>query len=194
MDDLEKAMLSESGTGFAQMGHNSRQVLQDMVAEAQSLEADTELLELQLKEKKTALLDLTDIKIPALMQEFGQTMVRLANGVTVDVVDNIQASISKDKADDAFAWLRKNEYGDLIKNQVITTFGAGEDEQAVATRKRLEELGHGIVEQKESVHASTLKSFVTKYILEPIEGAPPLPREPFGVFEGKRAKIKMPKK
>ena len=51
-------------------------------------------------------------------------------------------------------------------------------------------LHFGAVEQKEAVHASTLRSFVK----ERLKSGLPLPAETFKLFEGKKTVIKRPKR
>lgn len=188
---LAQEMQSSSGSGFQLPSAATREGLLELIQKARTLEAEVELLELQLKEKKTESTRLTDIEIPALLAEWGTTKWR-SGAIEVEVVDNIQASITKERSQAAFDWLRDNGYDDLIKNQVIASFGRGEDEDAEKLAHEISVKGAGVVEQRQFIEPPTLKKFVKDYLTkERADDEPPLPEDVFGVFRGKRAKIKV---
>jgi hypothetical protein len=74
---------------------------------------------------------------------------------------------------------------DLIKNNVICSFGRGEDEKAAEFAQAARERGLS-PEQKQDVHAQTLKAWVR----ERVEGGDSFPMDLFGAFVGQRATIK----
>ena len=49
----------------------------------------------------------------------------LSDGSSVEIAEDIQANITKEKEGEAFGWLRSNNHGDLIKNQIKVDFGRG---------------------------------------------------------------------
>ena len=54
----------------------------------------------------------------------------MKDGSNVEIKPFYTGTISKEKQEEAFEWLRDNGYEDLIKNQVIVKFGRAEDEKA----------------------------------------------------------------
>ena len=99
---------------------------------------------------------LSEQTIPNLMQQAGISMLKLADGSSVEVKPFYSARIPVSKAAEAFTWLRDNGSGDMIKNQISLEFGKSEDNEAKALVEELKQKGLA-VKQKESVHPSTSK-------------------------------------
>ena len=122
--------------------------------------------------------------VPDAMDALGMRALTTDSGVQVNVKDDIHASISKDNMSQAYEWLRTNNHGDLIKNQVQVTFNRNQDNlagdfYADAMQKGLD------VERKERVHPSTLKAWVREMRTKGVA----VPMETFGVYEGRIAKM-----
>ena len=83
-----------------------------------------------------------------------------------------------------FNWLRENNHGDLIKNNVSLTFGRNQDNEAKSIVDDLRKKGHN-VKQAEKVEPMTLKAFVR----EQIEKGKDVPADLFGVYVATRTKI-----
>jgi hypothetical protein len=129
-----------------------------------------------------------EIAIPEKMTELGVKQLKLSDGWEVKIDQYYSASIGAEKKEAAFAWLRAHKHDDIIKNEIITSFGRGDDEKAKKVAELLE--GANIVyTQKESVHAQTLKAFVKGEI----EKGEELPMDLFSVYIGNRAKLIPPK-
>ena len=107
------------------------------------------------------------------------------DGSTVSVQTFYGASIPKDRTEEAFNWLRTNNYGDLIKNVVSVSFGRNEDNVAKSVAGELQSKGFA-TSQKEWVEPMTLKAFVK----EQVEAGRAIPSDLFGIFTGRKAKIK----
>jgi len=144
-----------------------------------------ETLEKSLKEAEEEARRLSEEVIPTLMQQAGVSSIKLDNGTSVEVSPYYYAKISEDKKAEAFQWLRENDHGDLIKNNVSVSFGKGEDSNAVNLKSELEAKGL-VVDQKQDVHWQTLRGFVK----EQIEKNKTLPSETFGLYIANRTKIK----
>jgi len=142
-------------------------------------------LEAEIKEKKRELLKLTDEDLPATMQELGLSAFTTDDGASITIKPTYGAHIKADNREEAFEWLRKNEFGDLIKNSVICTFGRGEDETATQFLSLAEESGF-TPQQKTEVHPQTLKAWVR----EQVEEGTSFPLDLFGAYIGQRATIK----
>tara|TARA_R110000868_G_scaffold106883_2_gene292777 strand:+ start:599 stop:1141 length:543 start_codon:yes stop_codon:yes gene_type:complete len=144
-----------------------------------------ETIQKSLKEAEEESRRLSEEVIPTLMQQAGVSSIKLDNGTSVEVSPYYYAKISEDKKAEAFQWLRENDHGDLIKNNVSVSFGKGEDSNAVNLKSELEAKGL-VVDQKQDVHWQTLRGFVK----EQIEKNKTLPSETFGLYIANRTKIK----
>lgn len=138
-----------------------------------------------LKERKAALLKMTDEDLPAVLEEIGVQSFTLDDGSKVEVKPLYGASIPAARKEEAFDWLRENGFDDIIKNDVICSFGRGEDDKAVEFARAARERGLS-PEQKQGVHAQTLKAWVR----ERVESGDSFPMDLFGAFVGQRATIK----
>lgn len=138
-----------------------------------------------LKSLQTEARLLSEQEIPNLMQQAGVSMLKLADGSSVEVKPLYTAKIPVSKQDEAYTWLRDNGYGDIIKNNVTVTFGKSEDNAARSVFHDLKEAGHNVV-QKEKVEPMTLKAFVR----EQIENGHNIPMDLFGVYVANKTNIK----
>jgi len=141
-------------------------------------------LEDKLKKKKEEELKLSEQDIPNLMQKAGVAALKLTDGSSVEIKPYYGARIPASRTDEAFDWLRENNYGDLIKNNVTLTFGRNEDNVAKTLVDELRQKGHN-VKQAEKVEPMTLKAFVR----EQIEKGKNVPADLFGVYVATRTKI-----
>ena len=132
---------------------------------------------------------LSEQEIPNLMQQAGISMLKLADGSSVEVKPFYAAKIPVSKTDEAFDWLSSNGYGDLIKNQVSLTFGKSEDNIANSIVEDLKGKGHN-VSQKKKVEPQTLKAFVK----EAIQNGESVPMDLFGVYISNKTTIKTKEK
>ena len=136
----------------------------------------------KLKEVETTLSEQT---IPNLMQQAGISMLKLADGSSVEVKPFYSARIPASKSEEAFNWLRENGHGDMIKNQVSLEFGMRQDNEAKALIEELKQKGLA-VQQKTSVHPSTLRGFVREQIQDLGKD---VPAELFGTYVANKTKI-----
>ena len=138
----------------------------------ENLKRVVELAELQLaqEEKVKILSDQLDVEakklreisqnqFPSLMDEISLKSFTLISGRVISVIPKVKASITEPRKAKAFAWLRGNNHGGIIKNEVISSFGKGEDEKAALLKIELLKKGFE-TKQKESVHGNTLSAFV----------------------------------
>ena len=68
--------------------------------------------------------------IPTLMNEMSLSSLKLADGSSVEIKKIYGASIPIEKREAAFNWLRNNDLGDIIKNEITVSFGRNEDNKA----------------------------------------------------------------
>ena len=149
-------------------------------------EARVKAAEKELEAAKASLRDIAEHRFPTLMDELGLTEFTTSNGLKVTVREKIRASIPKAKEAEALAWLDDHDHSSLIKRQFIVDFHKGEDgwakKFAADLRKRKREVR---VNEKKSVHANTLSSFVK----EKLEAGEEIPIELFGVFRQRSTKL-----
>lgn len=76
--------------------------------------------------------DISSRVIPELLAEQGLSSLKLADGSSVTVKREYRCTLPKEdeRRQSAYNWLRDNGLGDIIKNNVIVTFGRGEDDKA----------------------------------------------------------------
>ena len=132
--------------------------LSSLVSQVQDVNDQISNMETELKRLNKIKYQLETERIPALMEEMGQTKGTF-NGVEVKLVQKIDARITEANKEAAFAWLRENGHDGIIKNDVTMSFSKGEDNLAGDVIGLLRDKGFDPV-QKTSVHASTLKSFI----------------------------------
>jgi len=120
-----------------------------------------------------------------MLTEMGLSYLKLADGSSVEVKTNYSATITLANKEKAINWLRENGLGDIIKNELIVSFGRNEDNKAAAYAELAKGQGYQPT-QKLKVEPMTLKALVR----ERIEGGKPLPTEIFNVFIGNKTTIK----
>ena len=148
------------------------------------LQKQIEEQEDKLKTLKNKSRDLEERVIPEMMQEAGVSLLKLADGSTVEVKPFYAAKIPESRVDEAFSWLRNRGYEDLIKNTITASFGRGQDNQVSELVKVCEDNGFAY-NKKEKVEPMTLKAFVR----EQVEGGKELPFDLFGVYIANKTKI-----
>ena len=156
------------------------------------LDYDIQIEELEetLKELKRERAILSEDTIPQQMQELGISDTTMADGSRVTIKEGFHCRIPKDKIEEAHTYLRENELGDIIKNQVTTSFGTGEDNMAGDLAGHIQDQ-YGITpDVKESVHPSTLKATLKKRHEEGLSD----PDDLFGIFIRPETKITKGKK
>ena len=163
---------------------NDAKVLSDQVVKLKILEDKILKAEDDLKKLKEDADVLSGEVIPTMMTEMNISTLKLADGTAVEVKPIYGASISPERKEEAFNWLRINGLGDLIKNEVTVSFGRNEDNKAIAYANLAAENGYQ-PSQKLKVEPMTLKALVR----ERIEAGKDMPSDLFNVFAGNRTKI-----
>ena len=161
------------------------QSLADQVEKLEALQKRLELQEDNMKNTKKELEYLSGEVIPTMMSEMGLSHLKLMDGSSVDVKPNYSASISVVNREAAFAWLRNNGLGDIIKNEISVSFGRNEDNKAADYANLAESQGYQ-PQQKLKVEPMTLKALVR----ERLEAGKEMPTEIFNVFVGNKTTIK----
>jgi hypothetical protein len=154
------------------------------VKDLQGLENEIEALEEKLKHTKRDLETLSGDVIPTMMAEMGLTQLKLMDGSSVDVKPYYAANITVKNREAAYKWLRENDLGDIIKNDVTVSFGRNEDNKAADYANLAQSHGYQPT-QKLKVEPMTLKALVRERIEKGVE----MPMDIFNVFVGNRTKL-----
>ena len=159
--------------------------LADQVERLEMLNLEIEQAEENLKNKKKKQEHLSGEVIPTMMSEMGLSQLKLMDGSSVDVKPNYSANITIANREAAFNWLRNNGLGDIIKNEILVSFGRNEDNKAADYAALAQERGFQPT-QKLKVEPMTLKALVR----ERIEAGKEMPTELFNIFVGNKTTIK----
>ena len=142
--------------------------------------------EKHLQDLKAKADDIGSRVIPELLAEQGLTSLKLADGSSVSVKKEYRCTLPKDdsKREQCYKWLRDNQLGDIIKNNVSVTFGRGEDDKA---RQLLDlAVANGFEpSQKSDVSWNTL----TALFRERIESGLDMPSDVFSTWIKDKTKI-----
>ena len=138
----------------------------------------------KLKQLKSTEATLSEQTIPGLMHKAGISSIKLEDGTKVEVKPFYSARIPISRTEEAYAWLRSNGHGDLIKNNVMLSFGRNQDNEAKSLVEDLRSKGH-TVKQTEKVEPMTLKAFVK----EQIQNGKNVPSDVFGVYVASKTKL-----
>ena len=159
--------------------------LADKIKELQAHQQQLEIQEDAIKQKKKDIEYLSGEVIPTMLSEMGLSFLKLQDGSSVEVKTNYSATITQAKKEEAFNWLRQNGLGDIIKNEVVVSFGRSEDDKAAAYAEL--EKGQGLEPtQKLKVEPMTLKALVR----ERLEAGKEMPTELFNIYVGNKTTIK----
>ena len=139
----------------------------------------------QLKKKEDYRTKLSEEVLPSLFSEVGLSELKLSDGRKIKVSEYYRAAIKVENREAAYAWMRNNGFGDLVKNQVTCSFGRNEDEKASSLISDLSERGLEPA-QREWVEPSTLRAFVR----EQYEAGREIPMDLLGAYIGHKTTIK----
>mgnify|MGYP001572917792 FL=1 len=158
--------------------------LSTYVIQLQSLEDEVKIMEENLKRKKEAADKISEEVIPEIMEQMKLKTLKLQDGSAIEVKEIYGASIPVANKEGAYKWLRDNDLGDLIKNEITVSFGRGEDNKANDYASLAEKNGYQ-PSQKMKVEPMTLKALYR----ERVESNQDLPSEHFNLFKGNKTKI-----
>jgi len=158
--------------------------LSDRVIELKNLEDEISNAEESVSKLKEKAKTLSQFEIPVMMEEMHITKLKLKDGESVEIKKIYGASIPQEHQEAAFTWLRENDLGDIIKNDITVTFGRGEDNKASEYANLAQGQGYEPV-QKIGVHPQTLKAVVR----ERLESGQEMPSDIIKTYAGNSTKI-----
>ena len=158
--------------------------LSNYVINLQRLEEEIIKEETLLKQKKERADKISSEVIPEIMESMKLKTLKLQDGSAIEVKEIYSATIPVANKERAYQWLRDNDLGDLIKNEITVSFGRGEDNKASEYADLAK--GNGFEPtQKLKVEPMTLKALFR----ERSEKNEELPSEHFNLFKGNKTKI-----
>ena len=158
--------------------------LSNYVINLQKLEEEIIKEETLLKQKKERADKISSEVIPEIMESMKLKTLKLQDGSAIEVKEIYSATIPVANRERAYQWLRENDLGDLIKNEITVSFGRGEDNKAAGYADFVKGQGYQ-PSQKLKVEPMTLKALYR----ERVEAKQDLPSEHFNLFKGNRTKI-----
>lgn len=157
--------------------------------ELKKLELEEEMARVEA-ELKTYQMNL----VPEVMAEIGLTEIKTKGGMTIELRQEVRASLPKDpeKRDRAFAYLKDTGNDGLITQEIIVNYGrdAGEfAEQLLSALEQMNVREHATVEHQKTINFQSMLAFLRRELKE----GKPVPLEAFGAFVQNMAKLKLPK-
>ena len=155
------------------------------VEKLKSIQSEIKSLEDRAKDLKNDEKHFSCIVIPKLMEDMNLKSLKLRDGSELTIKDIYGATIKADKKAEAHQWLRDQGLGDIVKNNIIVSFGQGEDNKAVAYATLARSEGYEPI-QEEKVHPQTLKVVMKEWK----DNGREVPSELFWTFDGNQTSIK----
>ena len=182
MSDLQKMFVEDAPQQLDNL--NNVETLSSHVLELQKLEDEIKMDEERLARKKEQHDKLSQQVIPEIMESMKLKTMKLRDGSGIEIKEIYSATIPLDKKEGAFNWLRNNDLGDLIKNEITVSFGRNEDNKAREYANLAESSGYQ-PQQKLKVEPMTLKALYRERVEKDLD----LPSEHFNLFKGNKTKI-----
>ena len=113
------------------------QSLADQVEKLEYLQKRLELQEQNMKSLKSEIQKVSGDIIPTMMSEMGLAELKLHDGSHLKVSTSYRATITEANKEAAFNWLRENGLGDIIKNEILVSFGRNEEIGRASCRERV---------------------------------------------------------
>ena len=174
----------DEAEAFASVDADKGKTLSNLVRTLRALEEQITDSETHIKALKAEKHKLTTELIPSLMSEMGTERIDV-DGVAVTIKAIVHASIPEERREEAFSWLREHGHEDIIKNDVVLSFGKGQDNVVKSLISGLR--GDGFdPEHKVHVHPMTLKAFIR----EQLEKGGALNLDLFGAYVLNTAEIR----
>ena len=181
-EDLQQKFIEDAPQQLNEL--NNPESLSGHVLELQKLEDEIKMDQEKLDRKKEQADRLSQQVIPEIMESMKLKTMKLRDGSAIEIKEIYSATIPVDKRDGAFNWLRNNDLGDLIKNEITVSFGRNEDNKAREYANLAESSGYQ-PQQKLKVEPMTLKALYRERVQKDLD----LPSEHFNLFKGNKTKI-----
>ena len=97
--------------------------LSEVVEQLQTVSNEIAVQEQKVKDLKDQQKQLSNIRIPTLMEEMNLKTLKMKDGSELSIKDVYSATVKADKKYEAYKWLRDNGLGDIVKNTISVAFG-----------------------------------------------------------------------
>ena len=129
------------------------------------LQKEKERMEAQLQEVDKQIEQVGDFDLPDALTKVGLSEIKLTDGTKVFVKPLYFPSVSKENAERAFAWMRENGYGGLIKHSVNFDFGKGGEESEEYHQLKAAAESIGLEPQDvRAIHPQTFKAWAKEMV------------------------------
>ena len=182
--------MSDEYAAFRQPDKNDNLngVLRSLADELMAAEAEITRITAELEVANNIKKDLVEKRIPDVTDGL-EGKFNLGDGREMTIKEEIRSSIAGEKRVPAIQWLDENGYGHIVKREIIFEFPKGEEERCKKFIEAIESLDLGplVMKSNYTVHHATLNSWVKEQLGEGVE----LPKETFGIFRQRVAKLKV---
>ena len=148
-------------------------------------DANAVALARDLQEAKEEVRRIQEDDLPELMREVGLSEIKLADGSSIKVVDEVDCNISEERRYRAHEWLTLNGFGGIIKSAITVEFGRDEHDEALAAAQKIHDVTGRDADLREGVHPQTLKAFIKEQMAAGVS----IPQELFGIRPYSKAKL-----
>lgn len=170
-----------------EVGKNDLVAISDLVKLQLVLEGKVAAAEAVLKEAKASLLEISDMKLPDLLESAGMSQTAMEDGTIVKLDKSLECSVPKkaERFKEITDWLTKNDGGHLIGDTVTIDLGKNSDNTRPVLLAEIEKLGFTAVQERK-VNTASLKVYIKDRLKE---GKPLEPLTFYGAHSKRRVKI-----
>ena len=184
MNDITKLFEEESSKAFNQVDDEALGQLGTELERIKAVQDKIETAETMIKKLKDEEQLLAD-SITDLLQSKGLSELKLTDGSKVTTKEQLYCSIKDNNKEEAFAWVRDQGDGDIIKNLVSVDFKKGEDNISKKFKQLAEDSGL-IPNETSTIHNSTLRSYLNAKLRDGVDFDETL----FGIYRLNKVNIK----
>ena len=181
MNDLDLSALDEIPTGPT---NDQLSNISELTQKQIDAEGVVDAASAELDRAKRNLQRINENLLPEAMREVGMEKFTLANGMQVEIKENIRASISEANRQPAHAWLRENNHDAIIRNTITIIFSPGEDHIRDKVADFLE-ANNIVFDGRSTINNNTLRAWVGNQMRE----GNPVP-ESISFYEQRISKVK----
>lgn len=142
----------------------------------------------ELKTAGDHLRKIAEVDLPEAMRAAGMESFKTTDGLEIAVKPDVKVGIPKAREQEAYDWLRENNFDGLIKSDVDVTFSRDEIKKAQKLVDQLNKKGFSVT-FNQGIHYQTLKSFVKERMAD-TESEIKFPLDLFGAFPYTVATVK----
>lgn len=171
---------------FKKPDSNFKVMLRSLADELERANEEVVRIQTELTTAENMVKDIVERKIPEATEGMDGKF-DLGDGRELELNEKVRASIAGDKRVPAIKWLDEHDFGHIVKRQLIFEFGKGSDEEMKAFVEHVKKFKKlPVMKENFSVHPQTLIAWVNERLKEGDD----LPKETFGIFVQRFAKIK----